>query len=127
MMRRNSPAAIRILCAVLLLTACACRGGVASAPARAPQAPPLAAVPAEALFRFAVYGDTRDGHEAHRDIVDAVVASQPALVLQTGDLVADSSLFSQWEVFADITRQMRTATAYFPARGNHDNRGGDFF
>jgi len=38
-------------------------------------------------FRFAVYGDTRDGHAVHRNIVAQIIKANPAFVLQTGDLV----------------------------------------
>lgn len=81
----------------------------------------------ETIFRFGVYGDTRDGHDAHRKIVDAVTASKPALVLQTGDLVSDSSVGWQWAIFDDITGKMRSSIPYYPARGNHDNEGGSYF
>lgn len=83
--------------------------------------------PADAVFRFAAYGDTRDGHGAHRDIVAGVMSSRPSLVLQTGDLVSDSSVEEQWQTFDAITKKMRDAIPYYPARGNHDNQGGDFF
>lgn len=84
-------------------------------------------LPSEAEFRFAAYGDTRDGHAAHRRIIEGVVASGPAFVLQTGDLVSDSSVSSQWVTFDDITLKMRSTIPYYPARGNHDNQGGTFF
>src|SRR3982751_2822138 len=48
-----------------------------------PPAPPAAA--AAPVFRFAAYGDTRDGHDVHRRIVAGVLSFQPGLVLQTGD------------------------------------------
>jgi 3',5'-cyclic AMP phosphodiesterase CpdA len=82
---------------------------------------------AKPISRFAAYGDTRDGHEVHRWIVAAVVASNPEFVLQTGDLVSDSSVAAQWKIFDDITGKMRASIPYYPARGNHDNQGGDIF
>jgi hypothetical protein len=89
--------------------------------------PDIEPKPADAVFRFAAYGDTRDGHGAHRDIVAGVMSSHPALVLQTGDLVSDSSVEEQWVTFDAITKKMRDAIPYYPARGNHDNQGGDSF
>ena len=112
---------------LLLASACGCHVASTPSPSGAPAVPWPVAVPAGAAFRFAVYGDTRDGHEAHREIVRLVHSSRPDLVLQTGDLVSDSSVAGQWSVFEDITRQMRSASAYYPARGNHDNQGGSYF
>src|SRR5262249_12862144 len=140
----------------LLLCACAMAAGVAPPPPSvapapvpqaipappapaapqampAPQAPPapdqklIHSAPTASLFRFVVYGDTRDGHAPHRTIVASVVLSRPTLVLQTGDLVADSSVASQWAIFDDITSAMRALIPYYPTRGNHDNEGGAYF
>src|SRR5262245_20151004 len=100
-------------------------------PAPVAQQPPaetlIQPAPPQSLFRFVVYGDTRDGHDEHRAIIASVVLSRPTLVLQTGDLVADSSVASQWAIFDDITGKMRSSTPYYPARGNHDNEGGAYF
>jgi hypothetical protein len=74
----------------------------------------------EALLRFAVYGDTRDGDVVHRKIVEDVMSFHPVLVLQTGDLVADGNSAAQWKIFDDITGAMRQQIPYYPARGNHD-------
>lgn len=96
--------------AVLVLWAAAC------SQAPRPEAPPIA----NALLRFAAYGDTRDGHDIHRKIVADVLSFQPALVLQTGDLVHHGSAADEWKVFDDITGDMRRQIPYYPARGNHD-------
>lgn len=82
--------------------------------------------PALAL-RFAVYGDTRDGHDVHAAIVAGALAKEAELVLETGDLVRDSSSSAEWARFDAITSAMRAAIPFYPARGNHDNRGGDMF
>jgi 3',5'-cyclic AMP phosphodiesterase CpdA len=82
--------------------------------------------PAPAL-RFAVYGDTRDGHDVHAAIVAGALAKGAELVLETGDLVRDSSSAAEWARFDAITAVMRAAIPFYPARGNHDNQGGDMF
>lgn len=82
-------------------------------PAAAPSAP-------TSLLRFAVYGDTRDGHDVHRQLVEDVVSFRPALVLQTGDLVHHGGSADEWRTFDDITGAMRRQIPYYPARGNHD-------
>lgn len=107
-----------LLTALLVLSAAACTQ--APRPS-APPSPSAAATPeAAALFRFAAYGDTRDGHDVHRKIVDGVMSLHPALVLQTGDLVRNGSSTDQWQIFDEITGAMRKQIPYYPARGNHD-------
>jgi 3',5'-cyclic AMP phosphodiesterase CpdA len=104
--------------AALLLLTVACPQA-----ARPPGTPPLsgAATPAaHALLRFAAYGDTRDGHDVHRKIVEDVLSFHPALVLQTGDLVHHGNAADEWKIFDEITGAMRRQVPYYPARGNHD-------
>jgi len=72
------------------------------------------------LFRFAAYGDTRHQHDIHQDIVDKVLQQEPALVLQTGDLVDDGDVQAEWTKFDQITAGLRQRVPYYPARGNHD-------
>jgi 3',5'-cyclic AMP phosphodiesterase CpdA len=76
--------------------------------------------PAGALLRFVAYGDTRDNHDIHREIVKGVMSFQPALVLQTGDLVHHGDAADEWRIFDEITGDMRRQIPYYPARGNHD-------
>src|SRR3981081_4369243 len=75
--------------------------------ATAPLAPGRGETPANPVFRFAAYGDTRDQHAIHREIVKEVMTFQPALVLQTGDLVHHADVESEWKIFDEITREMR--------------------
>jgi 3',5'-cyclic AMP phosphodiesterase CpdA len=106
--------------ALILLLAAACTQ--APRPDAPPPAPPQAstALPAGALLRFAAYGDTRDGHDVHRKIVEHVLSFHPALVLQTGDLVHHGGAAEEWQTFDAITGDMRRQVPYYPARGNHD-------
>ena len=76
--------------------------------------------PTTPLFRFAAYGDTRDNHDIHREIVKEVTGFQPALVLQTGDLVHHGDAADEWRIFDQIIGDMRRQIPYYPARGNHD-------
>src|SRR5262245_24289253 len=117
-----------ILICLALLT-CAYQRVPSSETVKASTGPPkpIDPKPAEAVFRFAVYADTREGHDLHREIVKGVMASRPSFTLQTGDLVSDSSVEEQWATFDNITRDMRQSFPYYPARGNHDNQGGDYY
>lgn len=80
---------------------------------------------AKSLMRFVVYGDTRTNYDVHKEIVDKVITYKPSFILQTGDLVENSSIDALWKKFDEITVPMRAQIAYYPARGNHDNKGGD--
>jgi 3',5'-cyclic AMP phosphodiesterase CpdA len=47
----------------------------------------------------------------------------PALVLQTGDLVHTGSKAELWQIYDEITGDMRKKIPVYPARGNHDVGG----
>ena len=73
--------------------------------------------------RFVLYGDTRDGHEAHRKLVALILEQKPDLVIQTGDLVHRGSQENLWKIYDDITGEMRRKVPVYSARGNHDAGG----
>jgi 3',5'-cyclic AMP phosphodiesterase CpdA len=77
-------------------------------------------LPTDSVFRFAIYGDTRDNHAVHQDIVGKVLSFTPAFVLQTGDLVHDGDALDQWVKFDEITFALRRRVPYCPVPGNHD-------
>jgi acid phosphatase type 7 len=75
----------------------------------------------QATARFVVYGDMRaPGHAAHAAIVAAIVRERPALVLNSGDLVATGSEESAWQRYFEITAPMGAMSAVVPALGNHE-------
>src|SRR5690348_2606204 len=82
------------------------------------------------LYRFIAYGDGR-GHNAgdqdmtiQKEVVAAMLEAKPAFLVQSGDLVYDGSLQSNWDVFDDVmTPVWRAHIPYYPAEGNHDNTG----
>ncbi|HZP80269.1 MAG TPA: metallophosphoesterase [Chthonomonadaceae bacterium] len=102
--------ALWFLSALLWLLPMASR---AEAPRSAPAKP----------LRFVVYGDTRDGHDVHRKLVVLIMAQDPDLVLQTGDLVHRGSDAELWKTYDDITGSMRRIVPVYPSRGNHDLGG----
>ena len=72
-------------------------------------------------LKFVIYGDTRTNDTAHRRVIAAAVKQQPAFIVQTGDLVADSSDRTQWAAFDNAIQPIRDGhIAYYPAKGNHD-------
>ncbi len=93
-----------------------------------PQAPNAPAD--KPIFRFVAYGDTRghsaDDHDMHiqKAIVAGALDAKPALILQTGDLVFDSSIPQLWDQFDSFMEPIWSAhIPYYPARGNHDDVG----
>lgn len=73
-----------------------------------------------------VYGDSRHGHDIHRDIVSAIIAEAPAAVFHTGDYVTTPDREDQWNTFFEIITPLRDAAPFYPARGNHDGEGTSF-
>ena len=123
MKRHRAPLAPALFAVVILgLAACFPRTPpVAPSPrVSAPQGTGLSPAAAGTLLRFVVYGDTRDGHDVHADIVSKVLAAEPAVVLQTGDLVHHADAADEWAKFDHITAALRERVPYYPARGNHD-------
>ncbi len=78
------------------------------------------AVPGEP-FRFAVFGDTRTGHEVHQAVVNALHGEHIDFVVHTGDLVAQGGLESDWHTFFAIERELLSSHPMFAAVGNHDD------
>jgi predicted phosphodiesterase len=100
----------RFTCLVFILFC----GGLHSVHAQEPCTTPC-------QFRFALYGDTRSGDAVHRNIVAKVVSYQPAMILQTGDLVFKGDVKAQWDNYDAITAAIRNQhIPFYPAQGNHD-------
>ncbi len=78
-------------------------------------------------FNFCVLGDTRTGHEAHRQIVRRIIDEHPLFVVNTGDLVAHGNDIADWETFFDINRELLRNTPYFTVLGNHEQDAKNYF
>ncbi len=74
-------------------------------------------------FSFIVMGDTRNGIDAHRRVVERVAQEVPDFVLGTGDMVDDGYRQDQWQQFFEIESELLRDNVYFPAVGNHDRQG----
>jgi len=82
------------------------------------------------LYRFIAYGDTRGRSKTDTDmtvqkeIVAQALAAHPKFIVQSGDLVNDSSIKPLWDRFDEVMKPIWDAKiAYYPAEGNHDNMG----
>jgi predicted phosphodiesterase len=78
-------------------------------------------------YCFVVYGDSRTGDEAHRQVVAAILAVRPAAVFHTGDLVEDGTDEEDWRTFNAITADMRGKAEFFPTLGNHEKGSEKYF
>ncbi len=79
------------------------------------------AVEEAAPFRFAFYGDNKDGPMNHRRVADAILAAEPALVIHNGDLVNTGWVAKQWDrLFFDPARRLMHAVPLYPVMGNHE-------
>ncbi len=72
--------------------------------------------------RFCIYGDTRDGHAMHRQVVALMTKQEPEFVIQTGDLTNNGSK-ALWKIYDEITGPLRARVPFYIARGNHDPSG----
>jgi len=72
-------------------------------------------------LRFAVYGDMRGpGHLVHAQLVTGLLHERPALIVNTGDLVAVGSEESAWQRYFEITAALGATAPVVPALGNHE-------
>ncbi|MBN2543807.1 metallophosphoesterase [bacterium] len=71
-------------------------------------------------FSFIAFGDTRSDSATHQSIVDAMISYEPRFVLNSGDLVADGFLASDFQTFFNINKELMANIPYYPAIGNHE-------
>jgi predicted phosphodiesterase len=71
-------------------------------------------------FRFLIYGDNRTDDSAHAAVVRAMAAASADFVVNTGDLVEDSSSAHDWQTFFDIEAPLLRERCIFACIGNHE-------
>lgn len=74
-----------------------------------------------------VYGDTRNNHEIHRQIVSHMLTFKPQAVFSTGDQVNDGRVPDQWVVFNEIIAPIRKTSEFYPLLGNHERNADLYF
>jgi predicted phosphodiesterase len=74
----------------------------------------------KADVRFVLFGDDRGGVATHELIVKRVADEPIDFLVNTGDLVADGRIGSQWESFFDIEDKLLRDHCMFTAIGNHE-------
>ncbi len=78
-------------------------------------------------WSFAAYGDTRSRPEAHRQVVAAMLAANPRLILHTGDLVADGRSMDDWYHFFPVIGIFARNLPCYPAIGNHERNAALYY
>ena len=83
--------------------------------------------PAKGSCTFIVYGDTREQAplynqtERHKLVADQIAKEKDVMfVVNSGDLVSDSSDPAEWLRFFEATENLRSMTSYYAIPGNHD-------
>ncbi len=71
-------------------------------------------------FKFVVLGDTRSRHDIHAKIVNRIIEQDPLFIINTGDMVSDGRVISDWEAFFKINRELMSNTPYYTVLGNHE-------
>jgi hypothetical protein len=84
--------------------------------------------PATGSCTFIVYGDTREQApvfnqtERHKLVAGRIAREQDVMfVVNSGDLVSDSTDTAEWSRFFDATETLRSVTTYKAIPGNHDS------
>ncbi|MBA3395773.1 MAG: metallophosphoesterase [Deltaproteobacteria bacterium] len=83
--------------------------------------------PGETRIRFATFGDTRNGHAVHREIVTALAREEIDFILNTGDYVQNGGRVSEWTTFFQIERPLLAKVPIIPTTGNHDLSGRGYY
>lgn len=82
---------------------------------------------ARASFRFAAYGDSRTDDAARARVRAAIQARQPAFSVDSGDLVADGNIQSQWDEWFATMEPLIATSPFVPVVGNHEVNSPRFY
>ncbi len=82
----------------------------------------------EHAFTFTVISDTQNrGNAAHRPLIEQIRASQPDLLFNVGDLVADGRNLGDWEEFFRVEGELLRNVPLYAVLGNHDRAAALYF
>jgi hypothetical protein len=71
-------------------------------------------------LRIVVYGDTRSGHAVHAQLVQAILAEDPDLVLHTGDVVERGTEEGDWDRYFAVAGPLLSRVPVYLTPGNHE-------
>lgn len=81
-------------------------------------------------FRFVVYGDTRFANkpkDIQAQLIAAIANQNPALVVNTGDLVTNGLAPSHWDTFFEMNKNLLKSIPYYVSLGNHEKDSPYFY
>jgi hypothetical protein len=78
-------------------------------------------------FTFIAYGDSRSGHDIHKKLISLMEPYNPALILNSGDLVGDGREQTDWDVFWGIVEPIARGVPYYPCLGNHEENSALYY
>ncbi|MGB9629140.1 MAG: metallophosphoesterase family protein [Thermodesulfobacteriota bacterium] len=68
-------------------------------------------------FQFGLIGDSRDGDNVYRKLLQAILGRRPNFIIHLGDMVSKPGE-KEWQHFFDLSRSINLP--FFPVVGNHD-------
>ncbi len=78
-------------------------------------------------FVFVAMGDHRSNPSAHLSVVSRVIAINPDLCVDTGDLVGNGDNASEWDPqFFTPEKELMKSVCLFPSIGNHEGSGANY-
>jgi hypothetical protein len=77
------------------------------------------------VIRFVVYGDVRNGHDVHAEILRSVAAEAPDFIVSTGDMVLRGTDEADWQRYFRISGELMARVPLYPVMGNHDGGGAE--
>lgn len=79
-------------------------------------------------WRMVVYGDNRSNPDTHSRNVERIRELDPAIILNSGDLVARGSQYEQWKPqYFDPLRGVSGNIPVFPCLGNHEQNAKHYY
>ncbi len=81
-------------------------------------------------FQFCAYGDSRDWHVFHSEIIAHMETCDPMFVTNSGDMVGDGDVDSDWDTYFELlceTDDLNCKVPFFYAMGNHDDESPYFY
>ena len=78
-------------------------------------------------FTLVAYGDTRSNANNHQTVVNRIIEHTPDLVLNSGDLVDNGNVISQWDIFFDTAKDLMKNVPDDPVLGNHERNSQNYY
>ncbi len=79
-------------------------------------------------FRFVVYGDNRTYPDTHAAVVQNIIAADPDIVINVGDVVTHGEIYSEWsDEFFTPAYDLMVDTPLYVAIGNHEDNAHWFY